>query len=330
MGGAVDTSVYEEILDQMTEGVYFVDRQRRITYWNPGAEAITGYSADEVIGHSCSEGILRHVSEAGIQLCLHGCPLAGVMRDGTARQANVYLHHKDGHRVPVGVKGRAIRNAEGDIVGSVELFHQRTATRFADASQRNREEDAFVDALTGIGNRRYGELNLEPVLAAVDADVTSLGVLFLDVDHFKNVNDTFGHRAGDQVLRMVAQNIANGLRATDFPIRWGGEEFIALMPGAEQDSLERAAERLRMLVEHSWIQRDDDQIRVSVSIGATLAVPREGPESLLDRADHLMYASKSAGRNLVTTDAGQLPRGGETPLGGTEKPWEMPGVDAEA
>jgi diguanylate cyclase (GGDEF)-like protein/PAS domain S-box-containing protein len=325
----MDTGVYEEILHQMTEGVYFVDRDRRITYWNPGAEGITGYSADEVIGHSCSEGILRHVSEGGAQLCLHGCPLAGVMRDGRARDANVYLHHKDGHRVPVTVKGRAILGPQGDIVGSVELFHQRSATRFADASQRNREEDAFVDPVTGIGNRRYGEMNIEPVLAAVDAEVTSLGVLFLDVDHFKNVNDTFGHRSGDQVLRMVAQNIANGLRATDFPIRWGGEEFIALLPGADQASLERAAERLRMLVEHSWIQSDDTQIRVTISVGATLAVPGEGSDRLLDRADHLMYASKNAGRNLVTTDAGVLPRQGETPLGGTQRPWEMLGVNAE-
>ncbi|MEZ5117511.1 MAG: GGDEF domain-containing protein [Candidatus Nanopelagicales bacterium] len=325
----MDEQVYQEILDQLTDGVYFVDRERVITYWNSGAERLTGYTADEVLNHSCSEGILRHVSENGAQLCLHGCPLLGVMRDGKSREAHVYLHHKEGHRVPVTVRGRAIRNPAGEIVGSIELFHKRSATRFSEDAPSDRDEDAYVDELTGIGNRRYGMLNLKPMVAAVDAGVTSLGVLFLDVDHFKSVNDTRGHRMGDAVLRMVGQNIANGLRSTDFPVRWGGEEFVALLPGADANTLEQSAERLRMLVEHSWIQEADEQVRVTVSIGATLAQPGEGAETVLDRADRLMYVSKESGRNLVTTDDGVRPRGAEPPLQGTEVPWTMAGVDAD-
>lgn len=316
-------SAYRAILDQMNEGVYFVDRERRITYWNPGAENITGYSADEVIGHSCAEGILRHVTESGHQLCISGCPLAAVMHDGEARTAKVFLHHKAGHRVPVTVKGQAIHNAAGDIVGSVELFHARTTTRFADPEGGSRADDAYVDPLTGIGNRRFGEANLGPVLAAVNAQVTSLGVIFLDVDHFKQINDNHGHRTGDAVLRMVGQNLANGLRAGDFPVRWGGEEFLALMPGAEQESLEQAAERLRMLVENSWITKGEDQIRVTVSVGAVLAEPGDGAADVVDRADRLMYASKKAGRNLVSTIDGQLQRPRERPLHGTDAPWNM-------
>lgn len=323
--GRVEEQVYIEILKHMAEGVYFVDRERRITYWNPGAEQITGYTSDEVVGHSCSEGILRHVTEGGHQLCLSGCPLAGVMKDGRSRTASVYLHHKEGHRVPVSVNGQAIQNAEGAIVGSVELFHPRISNRFA-RSDGHRREDTHVDVLTGIGNRRFGELNLEPVVAAVDAGVASLGVIFVDVDHFKHINDRYGHSIGDRVLRMVGQNIANGLRISDFPIRWGGEEFLAVLPGADQRTLEQAAERLRMMVEHSWFQDGEVQVRVTVSVGATLAVHGEGLNTLIDRADRLMYASKNAGRNLVTTDSGPLPRGGEIPIIGTERPWEMPGL----
>ncbi|MEZ5186425.1 MAG: PAS domain-containing protein [Candidatus Nanopelagicales bacterium] len=79
----MEEAVYRTILDQMEDGVYFVDRDRRITYWNSGAEHITGYSADEVLQHSCSEGILRHVSEKGRQLCISGCPLSAVRRTGS-------------------------------------------------------------------------------------------------------------------------------------------------------------------------------------------------------------------------------------------------------
>ena len=315
-------SAYRAILDQMSEGVYFVDRERQITYWNPGAELITGYSAADVQGRSCADGILRHVTDSGHQLCISGCPLALVMQDGKARSASVYLHHKEGHRIPVTVKGQAIRDDAGAIVGSVELFSARSTSRFAETQMR-RADDAFVDALTGIGNRRFGESNLESIMAAVHAGVTTLGVLFIDVDRFKAVNDTYGHRVGDAALRMVGQDLANGLRSGDFPIRWGGEEFLVLMPAADQASLERAAERLRMLVEHSWFERDDAQVRVTVSIGAVLAEATESPADVVDRADRLMYASKQAGRNCVSTVNGQLPRARETPIQGNLAPWKM-------
>jgi len=102
----VDKKFYQDLLDQISDGVYFVTLDRRITYWNGGAERITGYGAHEVLGHRCSEGILRHVDDTGQQLCLHGCPLAAVMKDGRPREAHLYLHHKDGHRVPVTVRPR--------------------------------------------------------------------------------------------------------------------------------------------------------------------------------------------------------------------------------
>lgn len=323
----MEEAIYRQILEEMGEGVYFVDLDRQISYWNRGAERITGYPAGEVVGHSCGEGILRHVSESGRQLCLTGCPLQAAMADGTARTANVYLHHKEGHRIPVTVRGRAIRDAAGRIVGSVELFRVRATTRFADSAEGDRAEDAYSDHLTGIGNRRFGELNLAAVIATVDAGLTSLGVLFVDVDHFKSVNDTHGHGIGDRVLRMVAQDLAHGLRAGDFPIRWGGEEFVALLPGIDAGGLAVVAERVRMLVENSWIQHHGSQIRVTVSVGAALAEPGEGAAALLDRADRLMYAAKAAGRNLVATNDGLQPRGGELPIAGTGRPWEMADLD---
>jgi diguanylate cyclase (GGDEF)-like protein/PAS domain S-box-containing protein len=310
--------VYRTILEQMEDGVYFVDRDRRITYWNAGAEQITGYAAEEVLSHSCSEGILRHVSEGGRQLCLHGCPLSGVMKDGKARVAQVYLHHKDGHRVPVSVKGSAIRDEDGSIVGSVEVFHRRPATRFAQITERERREDAFIDPLTDLGNRRFGQSHLEPLVAAVAAGASTLGLVFIDVDHFKAVNDTHGHAVGDRVLRMVGQSLANGLRNTDWPVRWGGEEFLIILPGITAQGLAVTAERLRMLVEHSWIQLPDEQVRVTISAGAIMVDPVENVAEALDRADLLMYESKSGGRNRVTLETGEVLRTGQI-----TRSWEM-------
>lgn len=318
----MDKDFYVNLLDQIADGVYFVDRDRRITYWNGGAEHITGYTAGEVLGHSCSEGILRHVNDAGTQLCLHGCPLAAVMKDGRSRSAKVYLHHKDGHRVPVTVRGHALRDDDGAITGSVEVFTTRVENAFADLHVS--DSNGSLDPVTGLPPRRFGEIHLDSLLTAVGEGTTTLGLLFLDVDHFKSVNDTFGHRVGDEVLRMVAQSLANGLSRGDVPVRWGGEELVALLPEADQQTLERAAERVRMLVENSWIQKGDDQVRVTVSIGATMVTTADTAAEALDRADRLMYAGKTGGRNIVVTDSGALTSTAARPIRGTAIPWEMP------
>ena len=316
----MDKEFYQELLDQISDGVYFVTRNRRITYWNRGAEEITGYGAGEVLGHGCSEGILRHVDDTGQQLCLHGCPLAAVMKDGQPREALVFLHHKDGHRLPVTVRGQALRNSDGEIVGSVEVFSPRGVNPYADL-RRNRTDDR-VDSVTGMAPRRIGELTLQTLTRAVTEQATTLGVLYIDADHFKDVNDTFGHKTGDQVLRMVGQSIVNALRRADVPVRWGGEEFLALLPGADQVSLHATAERVRILVENSWIQKGEVQVRVTVSVGATMALRSETPDDLVDRADALMYASKRAGRNRVTTDTESLNGRTERPIFGAAIPWE--------
>lgn len=311
---------YEDLLDRISDGVYFVDRDRRITYWNCGAERITGYHAAEVLGHSCAEGILRHVSSRGHQLCLHGCPLSAVMGDGHPRNAEVFLHHKDGHRVAVTVHGSPIADASGVITGSVEVFSPRTTSAYAGIDRRSAND--ALDPVTGLPPRRLGQLHLDTLANAVRDGSGTLGVLFLDADHFKNVNDTHGHRAGDQVLRMVGQSLANALRRGDVPVRWGGEEFLALLPGTDRAGLESAAERVRMLVENSWIQHGDEQIRVTVSIGATMARGQDTSEEVVDRADSLMYTSKVTGRNRVTGDHGPLAQHGEAPLTGRHCPWQ--------
>jgi diguanylate cyclase (GGDEF)-like protein/PAS domain S-box-containing protein len=315
----VDKKFYQDLLDKMFDGVYFVDLDRKITYWNSGAERISGYSAREVVGHSCSEGILRHVSDTGRQLCLAGCPLLAVMRDGKPREADVFLHHKDGHRVPVTVRGQALLSPEGQIVGSVEVFSTRGAHPYA-APRRDRGDDS-LDTVTGLAPRRIGELQLKVLTQAAAEQATTLGLLFLDVDHFKDVNDTFGHKTGDEVLRMVGQSIVSALRRDDIPVRWGGEEFLVLMPGTDEVGLRAAAERVRMLVENSWIQKGEVQVRVTVSVGATMAEPTENGGDLVDRADGFMYASKQGGRNRVTTDSGELVSTAERPILGNAVPW---------
>lgn len=118
------SNFYKEILDNLSERVYFVDRARMITYWNRGAELITGYSRESVIGRGCYDPILSNIDEVGTLLCKNSCPLASTLSHGQPNEAeaNVYLHHAKGHRVPIRMRVAPIYNEAGEIIGAVETF----------------------------------------------------------------------------------------------------------------------------------------------------------------------------------------------------------------
>ncbi|MFI5197002.1 MAG: sensor domain-containing diguanylate cyclase [Thermoanaerobaculia bacterium] len=296
-----DDGFYKGLLDNLTDGIYFLDRERRITYWNRGAEHLTGYSSNEVLGRRCSDGLLQHMDPEGRLLCRDACPMEATMRDGAERAADVFLHHKMGHRVPITVRAVPIHGNGGEIVGAVELFNDISGQVLAAQKIRELETLSLVDALTGAGNRRYAEIQLNSRLAEKNRYGLPVGLLFLDIDRFKTVNDRFGHVAGDDVLRVIARTLASASRAGDFLGRWGGEEFVVLIEGLDAAHLREGADRLRMLVSGSSIPSVPG-LEVTVSIGATEARRGDTVASLVARADARMYEAKRRGRNRVVDD----------------------------
>lgn len=292
---------YKDIIDNLYDGIYFVDRDRVITYWNKGAERITGYASTQTVGHSCRDNLLNHVTANGIQLCMTNCPLAAVMEDGNVREAEVFLHHKDGHRMPVIVRATAMRDSEGNIIGAIESFSSNVDVMNTRRKLQMLHHAAMTDRLTGIGNRRHLEGRLSAALAEFQSNSAIAGLLFMDVDQFKQFNDIYGHNIGDDVLRMVAKTIRHAVRATDTVGRWGGEEFIAILYDVQdQGDLLTAANKVRAMVEHSRLDVDGQGLAVTISIGGTMLTPDDSHDSFVGRADSLMYRSKQMGRNRVT------------------------------
>jgi len=295
--------LYKSILDNLFEGVYFIDRERRISYWNKGAERITGYRSKEVVGSFCRDNILSHVDGQGVELCRELCPLARAMLEGTNQEAEVYLKHKDGHRVPVLVRGTPLRDSSGEIVGAVEVFSDISAKNRLTQRLEELSKMVLLDPLTGMGNRRFVEAGLNSRLNELQRYGWKFGLLFIDIDHFKKVNDSYGHGAGDLVLKMVAGTLVHNARSFDLIGRWGGEEFVAIITNVTGKELFRIAQKYRVLVEESNLLSGKDRISVTISVGAALARPDDSPETLVKRADQLMYQSKLSGRNCVTTDS---------------------------
>jgi len=292
--------LYRDIIENMHDGIYFVDRERRITYWNKAAERITGYTAEEVVGSSCADNILVHVDATGRQLCKGSCPLIATMADGAPRETEVYLHHKQGHRLPVWVRASPLPAADGSFTGAVEMFTEISSRQALQEQVEELKKLALVDPLTGLPNRRHLEAQLHSRLEELRRSGIGFGLLFMDIDHFKQFNDSHGHDIGDRVLTIVANTLSFSVRPFDIMCRWGGEEFAGIFPHTDAATLEAIAERLRIIVAHSRVSTGSGELTVTISIGGTLAKAEDSAALLVKRADTLMYASKTDGRNRVT------------------------------
>ncbi|MHB8085224.1 MAG: sensor domain-containing diguanylate cyclase [Dehalococcoidia bacterium] len=298
----MDNLVYRELLDNLYDGVYFVDLNRIITFWNKSAERITGYSEDEVLGKGCCDNLLAHVDERGRCLCKSACPLLATMKDGRRREINTYFRHKDGHMLPALVKVSSIRNSRGAIIGGIQSFADNSAIIAIRERAADLEKMTLIDPLTGVGNRRYADMSLQNKLSELKRYGWPFGVLFADLDDFKSVNDTFGHDAGDEVLKIVSRTMLNNLRSFDFIFRWGGEEFLIIVANVDELQLRTSAERLRIMVQNAGLRLGSKTITITVSIGGTLVKSDDSEKRILTRIDDYMYQCKKAGRNRCLID----------------------------
>jgi diguanylate cyclase (GGDEF)-like protein len=294
------SSFYEKLVDNMSEGVYFVNRERPMTYWNEGAEWLSGYLSGEATGKAGSKNIVAHIDETARAASEDACPLPSVMLDRQSRTPELFPRQKQRHRAPLSLQVLPIRNTEGMIAGAVEVFSDsRVKLRF-EKRVSQLEQVAFLDFLTGLPNRRHIELKVEQGLQDHQHMGRLYGLLMFDVDHFKAVNDTHGHEVGDMLLRAVGETMVRGLRPSDIVGRWGGEEFLVLAPDIDALALGDLAERCRLLIAQSSVITESSRVSVTASIGATVLTHSDSAESVIGRVDELMYQSKHAGGDRTT------------------------------
>jgi diguanylate cyclase (GGDEF)-like protein/PAS domain S-box-containing protein len=295
-----NSQIHKVLLDELYDAVYFVDTERRIQYWNRAAASLSGYAEGEVLGRHCYDDLLCHTDDAGKLLCHNACPLQKCMETRERCKGDVYLRHKHGHRISVSVRVTPITDGEGKVIGALEVFLDNSSKKNLQRRTDELRRIAYVDSLTGLVNRRYLEMRLGQAHEEFSLFKSPFGLLLIDIDHFKKVNDSCGHAGGDIALAHIAQMLSNNLRATDTIGRWGGEEFVALLPNADPMLTRVLADRCRMLVESSSLVIDGKKVHPTISIGATSFEVGDDPATILARADSAMYQSKSEGRNRVT------------------------------
>ena len=301
----LDGSFFTDMVDRLTFGVFLTDANKRVVYWNNAAEDLTGFRRDEAMGTEICGGLLKMIDPEGQSICESKCPIDAALDDGKSHEVEARLIDNDGMYTPIALHVDPVRDGNGDVTGVSGIL--RDNAHMAAARQRIEELEtaSLIDPLTKLGNRLYLEMNLLAKLNELRRYGWPFGIIFMDVDNFKTINDRYGHDTGDRMLVSVAQALQSQARPFDVVGRWGGDEFCAVIVQAGREQLEPIAERYRIVVEESSFQHGSDVVQGTVSVGAALAKPDDTVESLYRRVDQLMYQSKSDGRNCLTVDLGE-------------------------
>ena len=285
----------ELLLNSAGEGIYGVNLEGLCTFINPSALSILGFGKDEILGMN-QHDLFHHHREDGSPYPVEECPIYLSLHDGIKREVEETFIRKNGEKFPVQMSVSPMLD-NGQLVGAEVIFQ--------DISRRKAMESellhlATTDALTGVANRRRFLEQLEVELARVKRFDNPAAFLMLDIDHFKGVNDTYGHALGDRVLQHLAELSRLRLRSTDLFGRLGGEEFGILLPGTHRAGARQFADHFRHLVWETPVQSDKGAIPLTISIGVTDISPHDTtPDSILARADAALYRAKNEGRNRV-------------------------------
>jgi PAS domain S-box-containing protein/diguanylate cyclase (GGDEF)-like protein len=305
-----DAALHKALLDQLEAGIYMVDRERRILYWNAAAERISGYMAHEVAGHFCHGDLLMHCDGEGTVLCGKGCPLAGVMGDGRPRECTVFLRHRQGHRVPVRVRSRAIYDSSGGVIGAVEVFEEAIAAR---DGIRALQPFGCLDELTGAVTRKYGEMRVRQSLEALNLFEIPFGWMRVGLDNREDLEHRYGYGMIDAAVRMVGATLDRNLGSLDLLTRWTRTEFRIEIDHCGRMDLGEIADRLLTLVRASGLEWWGDRLSLSVSIAAANAEHGDTLESLEARVAEAFESSRASGGNRAAINPAGRARRSEAP-----------------
>jgi diguanylate cyclase (GGDEF)-like protein len=308
MPETTDTDLLNFIVDRSHVGIFVVNRDFEVTLWNQFMESNSGRKADTVIG----KNLFDEFPELPRKWLERKINSVFILKNFsfTSWEQRPYLFKFD-HNRPVtgGVECMRqdctlmpVKDAQGEVqqvcftlfdVTDTSIYQTQLKTLMAEV-----EEASNRDGLTQLFNRRFVEETLAKEFARAKRYGHTLAVILTDIDHFKAVNDNYGHLTGDEVLRVVSRRLEGCLRETDILGRYGGEEFLIVLPETDVAGAQILAERLRSTMEAEPVEHDGETLSITISLGLTeISTNSASYETLISEADSALYHSKAAGRN---------------------------------
>lgn len=271
-------ALFQSVLENLPVGIYIVDRERRVRFWNRGAEQITGYHAHEVVGQCCLEK-LEHCDQHGRVLCGDRCPINATFHDGQGQRAFAFSMHKEGHRVGVQLQTVPIFDEEEVLAGVTFLFQEASAAcalePFAPPMY------GCLDPVTGIPSQRLTRAVLSECMAGLDSSQSGFGLLCIRILGLDQFRAQHGPDSVLAFLRTTAQTLRHTLEPSNFVGRWGQDEFVVVLDSSSPVTVTAKAESIWRLLSQSEISWWGDRFLIESVVGHAVARQGDDLERLL-------------------------------------------------
>jgi diguanylate cyclase (GGDEF)-like protein/putative nucleotidyltransferase with HDIG domain/PAS domain S-box-containing protein len=292
-------SLFEKkLIDNMHDGVVFVDAQAKIVLWNTGVERLTGVSASAAFGRMFTPNLLDMRNSVGQRVPNEQCPVSHAIATGVQWLGRVSIMGRHGLLVAVDLHGIPVRTVDGAIHGATVLLHDVSSETSLEEKCQALHAQVAKDPMTQVANRAEFDRMLNNFVAAHQESNLPCSLIMSDIDHFKSINDTYGHQAGDEAIITFASLLKSMCRSGDLVARYGGEEFAILCADCTNAAAARKAEEIRKSladVKHSCLGNKS----ITASFGVTVLQTGDTPETMLRRADRALLQAKDQGRNQV-------------------------------
>jgi PAS domain S-box-containing protein len=295
-----DPEVFRTVLDSLAMGVYLVDRDLKVVFWNRGAEEISGYRSQDVLGRVYRDKLLVQYDEDKSGPLGKACQLTDAMRDGAPKNADAYLLHKEGHRIPVRVSAVPLRSSEGKIIGAAESFEELRFPIVRGHRPTSPDQPFGVDSTTGLPDQARTSLRLKQAIDELVDHHVPFCVLCMHVDGLEKFEEAHGKGPAAAAQRVVAQTLAHALRPDDFLGCWADHQYVAVLRYCEKTGIQRVGDRVRHMVNSSEVDWWGDEFTFTVSVGGTAGLITDNPTQLLARARAALQHSTDEGGNSVT------------------------------
>lgn len=288
----------KKLIDNMHDGVVFVDSQSRILLWNTGAERLTGVATTAAVGQVLKPSLLDMADRTGKHVVDADCPVALSITTGLQKMDSVTVIGRSGQHVAVDLHSIPVRSDDGVSRGATVLLHDASSEASLEEKCQALHVETTKDPLTQVANRAEFDRMLAAFVDAHEETGLPCSLVMADIDHFKRINDNYGHQAGDEAIVSFATLLKSTCRAGDLVARYGGEEFAVLCADCNNSSATRRAEELRKkLAELPHAELGGKSI--TASFGVTELQTGDTPETMLRRADRALLQAKDQGRNQV-------------------------------
>jgi len=299
MAGLGSQELYRMVLDSLPVAVCAIDREGKVVLWNEGAERVTGYLRQDVLGRLCTEAFLEHADADNNPLAGNAIPLLETMRDGKCLTVRASLRKKSGQSVGVHVRTVPLRGDDGRVHGAAELLEEMITRTPADRRNNKLAVAGCVDQLTGILNHSMIHARLQEALGVHKVYPVPFCAMCISVDGIGKIRERFGQAAVDATLHVVAQTLESALRPTDFLGRWLEQEFLAILTECNESDVARVGERLRKMAQRAQVSWWGDTWSVTISIGATPVQDMDTAGGMVSRAEEAMRKSSDGGGNQI-------------------------------